>query len=266
MFNMLKRTCPKCGYEIFYSNRSNWNRGNRTNALCFGCSNKTRIGQKRTEEQRIRISEATQKAMSIPTVRKNFLSTFTDERRKLKSNSTKKQMDNILKTEKGRMEWSKKLSVGTKEKWLSRTYEEKQQILSLTLKARESFLNKLKDKNYKINHVRKIHGTGKTKDTKPELEVKTILESNGIEFKHPYQLDTKVFDFFIPEKNLLIEVDGIYWHGKNLTFDKMDSIQKKHKLNDEIKNKLAESLGFKLLRIWEDDIDRITLTERIYNI
>jgi hypothetical protein len=54
--------------------------------------------------------------------------------------------------------------------------------------------------------------------------------------------------------------------GKNLTNGEMNNMQKKHKLNDIVKNDLAKSLGYKLLRVWEDEIDISSLTERIYNI
>jgi very-short-patch-repair endonuclease len=43
-------------------------------------------------------------------------------------------------------------------------------------------------------------------------------------------------------------------------------MQLKHKINDEVKNNLAKSLGYKLIRIWEDEINENNLTEKIYNI
>jgi very-short-patch-repair endonuclease len=46
----------------------------------------------------------------------------------------------------------------------------------------------------------------------------------------------------------------------------MNNMQKKHKLNDIIKNNLAQSLGYKLLRVWEDEINESNLIKRIYNI
>lgn len=264
---MWKRNCPNCNTEISYSNRCNWNRGNRTNALCYNCANETRKGRKRTEEQRNLISEKTKMAMDNPVViEKIKMGMSKPEVKQKMSENCKRQMNSMLKTEEDKQKWSEKISKGTKLKWVSRNEEDKQKILKTTVQARNHFIELLKNDDYKKEHIRKMICSGKTKDTKPELKVKTILESNGVKYEHPYQVDKKVFDFFIPEKNLLIEVDGIYWHSKNLTDGEMNEVQKKHKINDAVKNNLAKSLGYKLLRVWEDEINESDLTKRIYDL
>ena len=73
----------------------------------------------------------------------------------------------------------------------------------------------------------------------------------------------KEYDFYIPSLNLLIEVDGVYWHGKNLNESQMNHMQIKHKKNDAYKNQLAKSLGYNLERFWEDEININSVTERI---
>jgi very-short-patch-repair endonuclease len=73
-----------------------------------------------------------------------------------------------------------------------------------------------------------------------------------------------VYDFYLPKLNLIIETDGVYWHGKGLSENQMNDMQKKHKRNDEYKNYLAKKNNFKLLRIWEDEIEPNKVLERIY--
>lgn len=97
------------------------------------------------------------------------------------------------------------------------------------------------------------------KNTKPESQFKQILDDIGITYvfqkpipwKHGWK---KWYDFYIPDFNLLIEIDGIYWHGKNLIYDHLNTQQIQTRDNDILKNKLAINKGFNLERIWEDDI------------
>jgi hypothetical protein len=67
--------------------------------------------------------------------------------------------------------------------------------------------------------------TFKKTDTKPELEFKAILDELQIPYEHPYtvNLGTRYasVDFHLPEYDMLVEVDGEYWHPhelKNLNF------------------------------------------------
>lgn len=97
------------------------------------------------------------------------------------------------------------------------------------------------------------------KNTKPEILFKEILNEIGISyvFQKPIPWKRgwkKWYDFYIPEFNLLIEVDGIYWHGKNLIYDHLNAQQIQTRDNDILKNKLAFTSGFNLERIWEDDV------------
>jgi len=131
--------------------------------------------------------------------------------------------------------------------------------------GRKTFQKRLLDPKYKQEHVHKILCSGNTHDTKPEKEVRTILELTGIKYIRQYQVKDKVFDFYIPSLNLLIEVDGVYWHGKDLTEETMNSMQKKHKINDNKKNDLARSEGYNLERVWEDETEKNAVTERIMN-
>jgi very-short-patch-repair endonuclease len=105
----------------------------------------------------------------------------------------------------------------------------------------------------------------KTKiNTKPEIELKTILKELNIKFKQSYKYKGYYFDFYLPELNILIEVDGNYWHGKGLEWDKLNKTQQISRLNDNKKNKLCLDSQMSLIRLWEDEINLIKVKEKLY--
>jgi len=95
---------------------------------------------------------------------------------------------------------------------------------------------------------------GPFKDTKPELKMKEILTSLNIPFGHQFRLGNHLYDFHILNTNILIEVDGDYWHSNPKKFIKLNKIQKETKQRDIKNEQLAKDKGFILLRFWEDDI------------
>ena len=103
-----------------------------------------------------------------------------------------------------------------------------------------------------LQHLQ-IH-PGSYKDTKPELKMKDILNELNIPFKHQFRLETHVFDFHILNTNILVEVDGDYWHGNPKKFSKLNKIQLKIRLKDIKNEQLAKTNNYILLRFWEDDI------------
>jgi very-short-patch-repair endonuclease len=65
------------------------------------------------------------------------------------------------------------------------------------------------------------------------------------------------YDFHIFEKNILIEVDGDFWHCNPNTKDSIPKYnsQNKNLIKDEIKNNWCKENNIKLLRFWEKDIN-----------
>lgn len=66
----------------------------------------------------------------------------------------------------------------------------------------------------------------------------------------------RFFDYYLVDHNLIIEIDGSYWHGdprvvkeENLTY-----VQKRAKRVDAYKDKWALEHGIPIMRIWEKDI------------
>jgi len=92
------------------------------------------------------------------------------------------------------------------------------------------------------------------KDTTIEVKIQKFLEELKIEyFKHKYIKEIKhgyQCDIFIPSLNLVIECDGDYWHsyptGKEI---------------DHIRTSELIEKGFKVLRLWEFEINKMNIEE-----
>ena len=66
-----------------------------------------------------------------------------------------------------------------------------------------------------------------------------------MKIKHGY-----LCDFFIPSLNLIIETDGDYWHKYPIGRD-----------IDKVRTKELIEKGFKVLRLWENEIVKMDLKE-----
>lgn len=113
------------------------------------------------------------------------------------------------------------------------------------------------------NNKKKIVG----KRTTPEIKAAELLTELGIKYREqwhvPYMATWRMFDFYLPELNILLEIDGTYWHAKGVAEDKLNATQRKNKKNDNIKNELAKSKGYTLVRIWSDDITKAKLKRKL---
>lgn len=90
---------------------------------------------------------------------------------------------------------------------------------------------------------------------KLEKAFQEILTELGISFTHQYMVENHNYDFYIESSNLLIEVDGDFWHvNEERGFTIKSKIQVRNLENDAKKNQLAKQKGYVLLRFWEYDI------------
>ena len=82
--------------------------------------------------------------------------------------------------------------------------------------------------------------------TQPEKKIMCILKELNINYIFQYRPKkySKIYDFYIPNINLLIEFDGIYWH--NLPGAKEKDIEK---------TEYANTKGYNLLRFNEDNLN-----------
>lgn len=95
--------------------------------------------------------------------------------------------------------------------------------------------------------------------TKIEKITQDILEKNNIQYERNYKIcyeinKYKLYDFFIVDKNILIEIDGDYWHANPDIFSFLNDVQKNNIKNDLFKNELASKNSLHLLRFWETEV------------
>lgn len=88
--------------------------------------------------------------------------------------------------------------------------------------------------------------------------IKDFIVPLGLEFKKQYYIKDihQYCDVYIPSKNLVIECDGDFWHSNPKMFPNgpIYSYQKVKVEKDSIKNAYLKENGYKICRIWEDDI------------
>lgn len=97
------------------------------------------------------------------------------------------------------------------------------------------------------------YGTSKLE----EKFAKEFLDKMGYKYEYQFKAESigRYYDFYIRESNVLIEVDGDYYHSYNLMEEEMSPMQKHNKWVDKQKDKWAAERGILLIRIWEHDIN-----------
>lgn len=111
--------------------------------------------------------------------------------------------------------------------------------------------------------ARDLFGFGDFHKTIPEQKCEAILKDCGEPYQYGYYLSGKIYDFFLPSRRLLVEIDGIYWHGKGLSDEAMNPTQKANRVNDLKKVAIAKENGYSIVRIWEDEISEEKVSECI---
>lgn len=85
-----------------------------------------------------------------------------------------------------------------------------------------------------------------------------FLDKLGVEYVWQFEAKDieRFYDYYLPKSNLIIEVDGDYWHSNPEKVDEnnLSRIQKHNKWVDRLKNEWALLHGIPIMRIWENDI------------
>jgi very-short-patch-repair endonuclease len=92
------------------------------------------------------------------------------------------------------------------------------------------------------------------KMTWPEKEFKKLMKELEIRIIPQKIVGGKIYDFYIPLKNILVEIDGNYYHGDENIYEELSAMQRRNKKNDKYKDVLAKGLGYEIERIWESDL------------
>lgn len=106
-----------------------------------------------------------------------------------------------------------------------------------------------------------LRGSGcpRCKNSKGELAIIKFLDKHGIQYEFEKRfkgLGKQSFDFFLPEKNTLIEYDGYQHHKPIKAWGGKTRLKRIQEL-DEKKNKFAKENGYSLIRIPYWDFDNI---------
>lgn len=106
----------------------------------------------------------------------------------------------------------------------------------------------------KVKKKRYMYGTSKLE----EYFATNFLDKLGVEYVYQFEAKDigRFFDFYLEGHNLIIEIDGDFWHGnpEKYSDEELRGHQKRARRVDEYKNKWALLHGIPVLRIWESDI------------
>ncbi len=105
----------------------------------------------------------------------------------------------------------------------------------------------------------------RSKNTKPEILIRKLLWSQGLRYRLHYSLPGKPDIVFVSSK-LAVFVDGCFWHGcpehcnRSKTNTRFWDTKIRSNIERDKKNKtLLKSMGWKVLRFWEHEIENSPL-------
>lgn len=207
------------------------------------------IGKKRNLEQRQNISNA-MKGKKKSEIHKQHLKEYhkLHPRKGFKiSEITKQKLKEALKGNTN--------GKGNKNKIVTQEQREK---MSITRRGKPNFKlrgRKLSQERIEKMRLIRLNLIFPTKDSSIEKKLQKQLSIAGIIYeKHKPIMGQP--DIFIPSMNLCIFADGCYWHGCHECFG-YNNKKKDHWYRDfRIKNEL-ELEGYKVIRIWEHNINEI---------
>ena len=179
-------------------------------------------------------------------------------------------------------EYREKIGMGGRNRINTKEYREKLSIAKLGEK----------NPNYgKIpNHVKNIHKNWMKRDperykkhqreagkkaflscpriSKLELKFQKILKELHINFIPQFDFKLGFADILI-KPNLILFIDGDFWHGNPIRFENFSQKQMAQKIKDERQNIFLRLKGYKVIRIWEwdlKDLDDNQIRELILSI
>jgi very-short-patch-repair endonuclease len=136
--------------------------------------------------------------------------------------------------------------------------------ISNNVERSQKISNALKGKSKTKEHMAKVHAAQREwlrkgqldKPSQPELQMERILQELKMLYECQVSVKYYLFDFKLTAKNVLIEVDGDFFHCHPSKFpEPMYETQRATLRNDKRKAAVAQKEGFILLRFWESDIN-----------
>jgi G:T-mismatch repair DNA endonuclease (very short patch repair protein) len=150
-------------------------------------------------------------------------------------------------------------SKNTKNAWSDERYN--LFIERLTNSQKERWKNMSDEDRY--NQLYRLHHTY---ISAIELRIAYLLNILDIKYQSTYFLTNKSYDLYIEEFNLIIEINGDFWHANPNKYKAHDILKFPKKVKtaseiwekDRIKKELAENLGYNTFYIWENEINKST--------
>ena len=140
-----------------------------------------------------------------------------------------------------------------------------QPIKKGTPKVKKAVVKRVRPKDDRLPNPPKKTPLPRSKRPHPEygtskLEerfAKNFLDKLSIRYIYQFKAESigRYFDFYLPDANLLIEVDGDYFHGYGLLHEQKNKMQKHAEWVDQQKDMWALAHGIPIIRIWEHDIN-----------
>ena len=149
-------------------------------------------------------------------------------------------------------ERNKKISENNKGKIFAEEHKKKLGIKSKKYWSKQE--NRNKQSNKRLEYIKK---NGFVFKSTLELRFAELLKNLNINYEEQFRIENvkSFYDFYLPEYNILIEVDGDYWHCNPRKYKEPIYDAQKHNVKKDIeKNKLALDNGYNLIRFWEYDI------------
>lgn len=112
------------------------------------------------------------------------------------------------------------------------------------------------------------YGTSKLE----ERFAKDFLDKLKVKYIYQYKAESigRYFDYYLPDHNIILEIDGNYYHGIGLMYEEMSPMQKKNHRVDKEKDHWCLINSIVLIRITEEEINKHPesvmrmLKERLY--
>jgi hypothetical protein len=254
----IEKICENCG-NIFLIKESSikYGRGRCCSRKCVDENKKKNVGdknpvfgKKQSEEQKKQTSARTKQMWNNPSFRKHI-----DDKRKEYKDKTGYAVgaspESIARRKKTMLE-----KYGAEHNWMVKKIRQKCEDTCMKLYGKRSW--------------EFAYEAMENKETLIEVIIRKILEEEKIKFESYYKVYTedgkyKEYDFYLTDKNILIEADGDYWHANPKIFSKdtLNETQIKNITNDEYKNNLANDKKITLLRFWESDIIKPNFRQRL---
>ncbi len=144
-------------------------------------------------------------------------------------------------------------------------------------RSSEQFLDRIKrqKENYKVwfenlsseeKQERHRKRCGNPFKSKLEKRVLELLNEYDLSFSHQFWLKKRPYDFCFQLHNLILEINGDYWHANPNLYEKNHEFTRNGEIltaeavweRDRLKKSLAEAEGYRVIYLWESEMEMMS--------